>query len=541
MAEQTVLDVKSLDTLFSGGTNHALENFANGNDFEYKIGEDITFSYTFNGDFIAKWAVYKDDPEDNAIPELGETGTNAHGTDWQKQISPVKKGVTAYGEKTLSVTTRMNKAGIVRFDILLCDKDGTPVKYDTTRTAFFTTIAVVDFDNIKQPLENGVGDGLPTSYIDASGKTVNKTTDEFLFDLREKGLAAAAPAEKCISENGEKIKNFIKSAELGSDISFGNTLYLKLIKKTDDCGYFAFRIATNDVVGTVSTGEDGLFNDPVYKKAAEVFGCPEYILRPAAGVFAIPYDLSAADTFSAHYHGYGTARALLDNGNPSRIMVNMNSHGMKDELDDDYIANIAAHTTDEGGNKQCMFSDLERAMTDPTHLYPYGIILRDFVAFLCGKAMYKLLKGERPKKIMSNGGSMGGWQSFMMSALDYDVDATYGDCIWMTTVGEETTNNYVSNFIPTGNPALYYYSTASAGAHISLTMDKRPSHYKLGLTGGLADHTSIISGIIGLYNNINGCPKSIEFRQFGEHGFYPVKGAPISFKCNTENGEHMLK
>lgn len=534
METPTILNQPNMDGLFIGGTNHDLEGFASGNDFDYKIGEDITFSYKITCPYTASWAIYKDDPEDNAIAEFGEVGNNDHGYEGQRQVRPVRRGETKPGETEFSVTTRMNKPGVVRFDITFKDEAGNTVKYaNGNKDAFITTVAIVDFENIKQPIEKGIGGAKPTYYLTASGEKVNMDTDGFLNELRETANCEFAAVERVLRDNAEKIKSFFDNANPGDDIAFGNVVYI-LCSIQGEKRYFTFRIATNEIVGTTSTGADGLFSDECYKKAAEKYGLPEYNLRPAAGVFAVPKNTDKLDTVSAFFHGYGTARALYDNCFENRLMVNMNSHGMRDELDDAYIANLVAYDICSGGTKGCLLGDHEKTITDPHHLYMYGIILRDYIGYKAGQVLYEILTGKKPEIVMSNGGSMGGWQSFMVTALNFDIDRTYGDIIWNATIGAETTNDYISNFISTGNPAAYYFSSVSAAEHINSTMNKRPSNFKVGLTGGMADHTSPVNGIIAVYNAFTKCPKTIELKQFGEHGFNPVTPKYISKRENLK-------
>ncbi len=524
-----------MNSLFSGGTDRDLNGFANGNDLEYKVGEEITFSYKINPPYKACWALYKDDPEINAIAEFGEKGDNSHGCEGQIQVKPVKRGETEIGETELSVTTKMNQAGVVRFDITFKDEAGNTVKYDKgTRDAFVTTVAVVDMENIKQPIEKELGGGKPEGYISASGEKIVMNTDDFFNQMRENFGAQVNVIKDCIQKNSAEVKDFFLNSNVGDELKLEDKLYL-LCSKTGDFRYITFRIATNSTVGVCSTGEDGLFSSPCYAKAQEKYGLPQYNLRPAAGVFAFPSDLSEVEIFSSFYQGYGNARAAYNNGLKNRFMVNMNSHGMRDELDDDYIANIAAHGILEGGNKLCIFSDYEAKLTDPHHLYMYGIIMRDYIAFQVGKAVFETVLGKKPPKITSNGGSMGGWQSFMVTALDFEINNSYGDVIWMATIGAETTNDYISNFLPrNNNPAFYYFSSVCAAQHINSTMKFRPQGYSIGLTGGLADHTSILNGILAIYNAFDACPKTISLKQFGEHGFDPVITEYVSKKADNQ-------
>ncbi|MBQ0084200.1 MAG: fibronectin type III domain-containing protein, partial [Clostridiales bacterium] len=120
-----------LAAAISGGTSHDLDPYDYTTNLSYGIGEDITFKYQIKGAYTIDWKLYKDNPADNVIEEIGEVcGGNAY--------IPVAQGKTQPGDKVFTLTTRMKQADMLSLVITVTDSYGNPVKYNGGETAELT-------------------------------------------------------------------------------------------------------------------------------------------------------------------------------------------------------------------------------------------------------------------------------------------------------------------------------------------------------------------------------------------------------------------
>ncbi len=106
----------------------------------------------------------------------------------------------------------------------------------------------------------------------------------------------------------------------------------------------------------------------------------------------------------------------------------------------------------------------------------------------------------------------------------------------MCSVGQETTDNILSQKMPCGI-GTRYFSSVSAAQYIAKTINDRPSGYTFKIAGSFGDETAPISGVIALYNafkNCN-CRKQLAISQFKGHSAYPFSWSTTSYVTQIKN------
>ncbi len=485
--------------VISGGPVNELDNNASTDSISYGLNEDITFKYKVKGLYNVKYELYKDLPSENLY------GTETYTTGTTK----VLEGVCT--DRVFTLTTQMKKAGTLRLRIFLLDAKGNAVTLPGN-TTFFDTVVAADYANITEVMaEKGL---------------VNYSQTEKVYDEMKTAFAAKSDVLKnAVAADQTNFDAFFDKLNtnpvLGDTYENGNLIYLSVVNITDNDVFLDFRLATDSVVGTTSTGSDNLFSDEVYKTQAKATNTQEYNLRPSTGVIVLPRN--AADnslSLSGGYQGYGESYGGITASANGVLAIRMNSHGFKNyeaAINTTYRDNMKSTNIENGGINGCIVGSYEAGMTDYKDMYQYGMLMRDYVALQFAKLFpaYNKAGGN----VSTSGGSMGGWQSVSIAALDNDVTNASLSIVWMCSVGGNEYEYVPSNFMPTivnGNTTRMLYSSVGAADYINKTLSQRAG-FKVKVYGGLADPTAPVQGLIALYNKFE-CEKSLELIQFMKHG-----------------------
>ncbi len=485
--------------VISGGPVNELDNNASTDSISYGLNEDITFKYKVKGLYNVKYELYKDLPSENLY------GTETYTTGTTK----VLEGVCT--DRVFTLTTQMKKAGTLRLRIFLLDAKGNAVTLPGN-TTFFDTVVAADYANITEVMaEKGLVDYSQTEKVYDEMKTA--------FAAKSDVLKNAVAADRTnFDAFFDKLNT---NPVLGDTYENGNLIYLSVVNITDNDVFLDFRLATDSVVGTTSTGSNNLFSDEVYKTQAEATNTQEYNLRPSTGVIVLPRN--AADnslSLSGGYQGYGESYGGITASANGVLAIRMNSHGFKNyeaAINTTYRDNMKSTNIENGGINGCIVGSYEAGMTDYKDMYQYGMLMRDYVALQFAKLFpaYNKAGGN----VSTSGGSMGGWQSVSIAALDNDVTNASLSIVWMCSVGGNEYEYVPSNFMPTivnGNTTRMLYSSVGAADYINKTLSQRAG-FKVKVYGGLADPTAPVQGLIALYNKFE-CEKSLELIQFMKHG-----------------------
>ena len=143
---------------------------------------------------------------------------------------------------------------------------------------------------------------------------------------------------------------------------------------------------------------------------------------------------------------------------------------------------------------------------DPKNCYFKNMILRDLRALDYAKKNVPEWNG---KTIITRGGSMGGFQSIFVAALDKDVSDCWADVPWMTDLWASDcgTTRLKCRFKPEWTPSIRYFDSTLAIKRVKC---------KTSINAWLGDYVCPPAGIMVLYNNANKNTK-IDFGQNGIH------------------------
>ncbi|MBQ0084148.1 MAG: acetylxylan esterase, partial [Clostridiales bacterium] len=496
----------SLNALFeqSGGkpivgcdhdlTNH---NDATNNAITYGVNKDIKFTVDVVGDYVIYYELFKDNPIVNAIPSLGEAiafnnkGPAVNDTDKTLYVdtnAPVKSG-RARGK--LELTTQMKEAGTVRLTCWIEKDNGKKLYYTLSGTreeAMFNIVAAADYTNIK-------------SCLVQSGKKP-ADQDTFFDTMRTTANAQVTKLASSLDSKSSAITSYLSSASVGSTYEISGVIKLKCYKSTDGYKCFYYTIATDSAGGMTY-----LYSD-----------CTK---RPATGTFKIPTNPTGVAAYYSPYGGGPSAADIANSNLPSNVQ-NGNSSPL-------WVTTWPNGENPEGTNTglKGIADASQQTITDPLKTYAYGMIFRDYISLQIGKRLYNYVKGNNATAKVSHvgvtGTSQGGFQSWLVNALDYDVDSNATDVTWMACAGQETSNNILSGFSPYGSGS-YYFNPVSAAEYIAKTKSSRPSAFAFKLTGSMGDTTSPISGIIAIWNAMSSwsCKKQMALPQYKFHVKHPM-------------------
>lgn len=491
------------EDIITGGAVNDLDNSTLTDAVSYNVNEDITFKYEVNGLYNVKYELYKDKPDENLYGDEARAAANS---------TLVKSGVIT--DRIFKITTQMKTAGTVRLRIYLLDVNGNAINMPGGDIKYYDTTVVADYSNIKEVMiEQNV-----LSYDDTA-KIYPEMIDAFSAPVNN--IKSAIDNDSNFTEYWNKITTNPQV----NDKYENDLVYLNVVKVSATDVFVDFRLATDSVIGTTSTGSDNLFSDAKYAQQAEAVGQPAYNLRPSTGSLIIP--INAADGslgIKGEYQGYGNGNGNITYSAGNNIAVRMNSHGFENYKaisNPDYINTLNSVTPENGGVLYCIVGgDLENSTTDYKQLYQYGILKRDYVALQFAKMLPAY--NTAGKNISVSGDSMGAWQSVSMAALDSDVSNAALKIVWMCSVGGNEYGYNSSNFMPSVSRASTHMLFSSVGAADYINKSGH-TDLKVAIEGGLSDYTAPTQGLFALYNKLN-CEKSIKMEQYKTHYNYGIDG-----------------
>ncbi|MBR5011212.1 MAG: acetylxylan esterase, partial [Clostridia bacterium] len=479
-----------VELLLEGGTDHYLDALSETDDISYMTGETITYAFRIKGGYKLRYMVYKDNAEDNlygneeiGIDTKSEPKTNKY----------VKQGV--YEGDVFKFSTKMNKAGAIEVKLEVLDSNDKVV-------SMFRHTVIVDFDNVKPAVE------APTYYLDKNGDKVESTVAEFYAASKVEWAPMLAKIREEV--NSDKFQAYWSAKKAGA--VYDGT-YIYATRKTDVNGYLLYdiQIATEEPSKVLAgaTKVSDLFADTTNKK----FLYNDHTSRPSSFNLTISPDATEGSLgVTGSFQGYGDAASAGKLTSKYVLYVNMNSHGILNNQDSAYYTAIHKVKSLEGGTKGFFneFNPTDNVGTEksPTELYAYGIVKRDHF----GLQFAKMLPEYNPdSRNAVSGGSMGGFRSVMAAAFDSSIKRVDAAYTWMASVGGRENGKVAGGFMPAHTIGIQYFSTVNAAATLGRDVT-------LNLTScGMGDYTSPPSGIIAAYNMAT-CKKSIELRQYREHG-----------------------
>jgi len=479
-----------VETVLEGGTDHYLDNIAQTDDISYISNETITYAFRIKGGYKLRYTVYKDNAELNLYGNetvAVDTATFPHTNKY------VKKGV--YEGDVFKFSTQMNQPGAVYVFLEVLDESNKLV-------AKFNHTVIVDFDKVEAAA------AAPTSYVDEQGVTVNATPAEFYASCRSDWSAILEKIEEEVES--EAFQNYWTAKE--ADAVYDGT-YIYATRKADVSGYYLYdiQLATEEPSAVLegATKVSELFADTTNNK----FLYNDYTVRPSSFNLTLKNDAAAGSLIvRGNYQGYGDASSAGKQTISNALFINMNSHGILNNQASSYYTAIHKVSSKSGGTKGFFTEYNPNAGVgtekSPTELYAYGIVKRDYIASQFAKMLPEYNVNA---KNYASGGSMGGWRSVMAAALDPSIKTVDASYTWMASLGGLENGKIAGHFMPALTNGILYFSTVNAAA----ALDKDVTlNFK---ACGMGDYTSPPVGLVAAYNAAT-CKKSIELRQYREHG-----------------------
>ena len=470
-----------VEQLLDGGTDHYLDSITQTDDISYVTGETITYAFRIKGNYKLRYTVKKDNAADNLYGN--ET----------RQDTTVKSGT--YGGDVFKFSTQMKKAGAVYVQLEVLDTADKLV-------ATFKHTIIADLEKVKPAVES------PTYYYDKNGNKVNSTVAEFYEACKDEW---APMLEKIRAEvNSTAFKNYWSKKE--ANAVYDGT-YIYATRKSDVNGYYLYdiQIATEEPSKVVAGATK--VKDTFATTANNKFLYNDYNVRPSSFNLTLHHNATAGSLgVTAALHGYDQAKSADKTTSNSLLYVNMNSHGILNNQNATYYTEIHKVNSALGGTKSFGFNHNPNGGTgvekSPTELYFYGIIKRDYF----GLQFAKMLPEYNTESVNTiTGGSMGAFRSVLAAAFDSSFKTVNASYSWMGGLGGRENGKVYGAFMPANTIGIQYFSTVHAAATLGTDVT-------LNLRGnGLGDYTSPPSGIVALYNAAI-CKKSLEFRQYREHG-----------------------
>lgn len=304
-----------------------------------------------------------------------------------------------------------------------------------------------------------------------------------------------------VDENGKKVKN-IDVFDGGACAAFG-----RIVQKTPEPADFdAFWQRQLDALKKVpmKCGRKEVAGKKGFKTYVLTIDC---VGKPAKAYLTIPENAKAKSLpLWVNVHGYGVSRI-----NPPYkdgcIMLSVARHSYELGQSDEYYKQQKVKLARFGLN----------AEKNPENNYFKFMILRDLRAIEYAKT----LPEWNGKDITVSGGSMGGFQSIFVAALDKDITLCKPTIPWMCNLNAENEGRQKSLFKPAYTPAVLYFDSTNAIKRVKCPVE---------ILAYLGDYVCPPTGIAVLYNNANPNTK-IVFKQNGTHGYRsPWKKNPTSVR-----------
>jgi cephalosporin-C deacetylase-like acetyl esterase len=259
---------------------------------------------------------------------------------------------------------------------------------------------------------------------------------------------------------------------------------------------------------------------PVKSKKARVFAvridCAG--LRPVTGYLSVPIAVDEGHKFPARLitHGYSGDRCTHfapSSGRKNEIVLDINAHGLK-------LREFGATEADtkalrwEIRSNGCAYAFDGKQNEDPEVAYFNGMVLRVKRAL----QYLKTVKGWNAKDLIASGGSQGGLQTIWAAGCGEGVTRAESGITWCC----DMYNNNARLQRTISSDGWYIPWTESMGYYDAANFAKRipKTCYTIVTRAGMGDYCCPPMGLAKLWNNIPGNAKII-WVQGSEHGYVP--------------------
>ncbi len=238
------------------------------------------------------------------------------------------------------------------------------------------------------------------------------------------------------------------------------------------------------------------------KSAPTQKGFKTYILtidcvgKPTKAYLTIPENAKEKSLpIIIRYHGYGVSR-IPPIYTPDAITFSVARHS--------YELGKPAKYYEEQKKLLKGFGLRKENNLDPEQNYFKFMILRDVRALQYAKT----LPEWNGKDITVRGGSMGGFQSIFVAALDKDVTLCLPNIPWMCNLNAKAEKKQNALFQPDYIPQILYFDSTNAAKRVKCKME---------ITARLGDYVCPPSGVTILYHNAPNA--TLTFYQNGTHPY----------------------
>ena len=220
--------------------------------------------------------------------------------------------------------------------------------------------------------------------------------------------------------------------------------------------------------------------------------------RPATGLVAWPEKAQPKSLkMKVRVFGYGWGPTNIGAGDlkPDALALAITRHGEETDREPDYYTNLKT-------NVLAGFCFKRTAKADSAD--QLKMLLRDWRAIQWAKT----LPEWNGRDLTVTGGSMGGFQSLALAALEKSVTQATVTIPWHACVYGKAKFGRMTGWFPGWTDALGYFGTENFAKRITCPVD---------MTIGLGDYICPPSGEMVLYQNLRG-PKRLTVRQNMGHG-----------------------
>ena len=241
-------------------------------------------------------------------------------------------------------------------------------------------------------------------------------------------------------------------------------------------------------------------------------------LRPVTGYLTVPKAVDEGKTFPCRLETHGYSGDSCAHGRPgwardNEIVLNMNAHGLK-------LVEFGATEADtkalrwEVRSHDCSYAFDARQNEDPEVAYFNGMVLR----VKRGLQFLKTLKGWNGRDLIASGGSQGGLQTIWAAGCGEGVTRAESGITWCCDMYSNNARRErkISSdgwYIP-WTESMGYYDAANFAKRIPKTC------FTVITRAGLGDYCCPPMGLAKLWNNIP-ANKEIHWVQGSEHGYVP--------------------
>ncbi len=293
-----------------------------------------------------------------------------------------------------------------------------------------------------------------------------------------------------VDDDGKRIKN-MDLYEGGACADFKN-IKEKTPEPSDFDAFWAKQLAALDKVPMKVDRKE-----VESKKGFKVYDLTiDCVGKPAKAYLTIPENAEEKSLpIRMFVHGYGVSR-LNPPYDAKAICLSVARHSYKLGQSDEYYKEQKVILQGFGLKKEVNIN--------PENNYFKFMILRDIRALQYAKTLPEWNK----KDIIVSGGSMGGFQSIFVAALDKDITLCRPNVPWMCNLNCQGEGKQRALFAPQYIPEVLYFDSTNAAKRVKCKME---------ITARLGDYVCPPAGVVILYNNTS--KASLEFSQNGTHSY----------------------